>query len=474
MSMKKFLKIENPGTCDSKSFVILGASFSDSMLSQERRELLIGNFGSGCKNSICVLLRNKLAPIVFCSSLKMEFSTEEVEIREGKIAKNISQVQVKYSGKEYGKSKSTTELLSMTDEFGKINWDKTELALREFVSNAIDSCIKASGNWSGVDISIVDENQVRAKTGTTRVFIPVNEDVLKFYLDIGKWFLHFSEPESILKTVLPKKDRNFTDKKMAVVYRRGVFIREFNPHGEKENQPSMFDYNLRDLTLGEDRKASDWDVKYYCGQALANIQDVSIAGEFLDNFGKDYWEAHFDDWAMSGISYNQGIWQEAYKKYYGDSVVCTEEKIERVKRKGYSTVKISDQQMSVFKKIGIKTQLDILSKDEIDGLEMVRPTQEMVEVLDEVWEMFEDAHLTMNEEKPPLYSFSSCMNAGEVMRGFWRDDKVYIKDDLSGKALKKVMIEECTHHCTKATDLSRGFQSFLLDLIVNITDRSLV
>ena len=88
------------------------------------------------------------------------------------------------------------------------------MAFREFVSNAIDAAIavnqQANGNakwpWEGVKVELVPEEKVRAKQGFTRVFVPAdNEEVIRFFANLGKWFLHFSEPEAITETILPEE-----------------------------------------------------------------------------------------------------------------------------------------------------------------------------------------------------------------------------------------------------------------------------
>jgi hypothetical protein len=174
---------------------------------------------------------------------------------------------VKYGGTDpiTGASRSSTEDLGFVLDYGKQDWGEVELALREFVSNAIDRSIREWGDWSGVKIEVVDEGQVRAKRNFTRVFIPMNAEVLEFFNSLGKWFLHFSEPEALNKAILPKRNRNLGERKAAVIYRRGVRVREF----ESSDQESLFDYNLNDLTIDESRKASDWDVKHACGKAKA-------------------------------------------------------------------------------------------------------------------------------------------------------------------------------------------------------------
>ena len=100
-------------------------------------------------------------------------------------------------------------------------------------------------------IEIVEEARSGQRENHTRVFLPLNAEVLEFYNNLGKWFLHFSEPESLSKAILPKKNRNLGDRKAAVIYRRGVRVREF----ESSIPESLFDYNLNDLTIDESRKA---------------------------------------------------------------------------------------------------------------------------------------------------------------------------------------------------------------------------
>ena len=83
----------------------------------------------------------------------------------------------------------------------------------------------------------------------------LNSEVFAFYENLGKWFLHFSEPDSLSKAILPKKNRNLGDRKTAVIYRRGVRVREWSAFDTE----SLFDYNLNGLSLDEARKASRTD-----------------------------------------------------------------------------------------------------------------------------------------------------------------------------------------------------------------------
>jgi hypothetical protein len=256
--MPAFLKIENPGAAPSEGFTVFGVSLADTSSNAG----VIGQFGSGNKHAVAVLLRNELSPVVFAGTMRLEFGTRPQIVSDAQATKEFARVVVKYGGSDpvTGASRSSTEDLGFVLNYGEKDWDEVALALREFVSNAIDRSIREVGNWSGVKIEVVSDSQVRAKAGYTRVFVPLTAEVLQFYNDLGKWFLHFSEPQLLEKAILPKNNRNLGNRKAAVIYRRGVRVREF----ESSDTESLFDYNLDHLRIDESRRASDWDVTEEC------------------------------------------------------------------------------------------------------------------------------------------------------------------------------------------------------------------
>ena len=174
--MPAYLKIENPGVVPPEAITTLGVSMADT----SKAPGVIGQFGSGSKNSIALLLRNDLQPIIFAGTLKLEFSTRPQIVTDTQATKHFERVVVKYGGTDpiTGSSRSATEDLGFVLDFGKLDWDDISMALREFVSNAIDRSIRETGNWSDVTVEVVDDNQVRAKAGLTRVFIPLTPEVL--------------------------------------------------------------------------------------------------------------------------------------------------------------------------------------------------------------------------------------------------------------------------------------------------------
>ena len=66
--MPAYLKIENVGTAPVEGFTVFGVSLADTSSNAG----VIGQFGSGNKHGVAVLLRNDLSPIVFAGRLKLE------------------------------------------------------------------------------------------------------------------------------------------------------------------------------------------------------------------------------------------------------------------------------------------------------------------------------------------------------------------------------------------------------------------
>lgn len=484
--MPAFLKIENVGVCPPEGFTVLGVSLADTSDNQG----VIGQFGSGNKHGVAVCLRAGLAPIVFAGTLKLEFSTKPQTVTDGLASKDFGRVVVKYGGSDpiTGASRSSTEDLGFVLDYGKQDWQEVALALREFISNAIDRSIREKGDWSGVKIEIVDEAQVRAKRDHTRVFVPMNGEVLEFFNSLGKWFLHFSEPESLTKAILPKRNRNLGDRKAAVIYRRGVRVREF----ESCDTESLFDYNLNDLTIDEARKASDWDVKHACGKALANANKDILAMLFdrLINTDKGVWEFGFDTYSLQPCHRDstdderrkQRNWQEAFASIAGDDAVLTgEASVDQLGRKGYKPIKAPDNLVRAAEQYGVSTPGRVLSADELSGREITDATPDAQAAVDLVWDWLEQTRLTNGKEKPPVKVFTSILDGGTMLNGYYRDGIVYINRDIAGAGylaagedalpdrLAHVALEEVAHFVTNgATDNSRDFQNFLLDLVVKI------
>ena len=468
-----YLMIENPGVADPASFTLLGAS-------TKRGTDAIGKFGTGNKHSVTTLLRHGLSPVVFCGNLRMEFGTKPIKVS----GSPFNQVVVKYGGKDsVGKNRSSTEVLSMTMEHGEEDWDNTDMALREFVSNALDEVSKLTTptNWKEfIKIEIVNESHVRACAGTTRVFVPMTTEIFRFYENIGKWFLHFSEPELLNETILPKRGRNLSGNQNAVVYRRGVRVREF----KSTDTPSLFDYNINEIKIDECRNVDDWTVKYHAAYAIAQAKKPILV-RLWQSFSEEnsYWEHGFDSYALSSHSHNEdsrNAWRESFELVCNkDAVVATIASANRIRSKGRNVCVVPEIYVRSAEMYGVPSSNTILNEDERSGREILEATSDARLAVNRIWKLIEDHKMTNGCKKPDVKTFIQTMESGMTVKGFYREDTVYINRNMAGDSniynwmdlpqdLLVTALEEVAHHVTKATDMSRDFQEYLLGITISM------
>lgn len=468
-----YLKIENPGVCPHECFTTLGMTFSR----DSNNPYTIGSFGSGSKHSILVLLRNELNPIVFCGNLRMEFFTRNQNVRSETREKEFNRVCVKYSGKLLdGSTKNNTDDLPMTTDWGIQDWNSPDLAIREFISNAIDQDLVMSGSWKNVVIEPTDK--VRAKSGYTRIYIPFTHDVQRFYNNLNKWFLHFSEPENVTRTILPKKNRNIDTDDRAVIYRRGVRVREIT----YPKYPSLFDYNLNELRLDESRTANEWDTRHYAARALAGASKENLAKYLLSfSSGMQYWEHTFEQYSLNQTIEDQEQkdreknWQEVFEDTFGEEAVVTpkDSNTEVLVRKGFKPVLVPEGVAQAAERFGVKTPSKVLSEDDRLGREILEPNEAAIDVLDYCWAMLVASNLTQGKEKPSVKLFNDIMRAESTVRGFYRigGDTIYLNQDICNgmsEDLKMTCLEELGHYATQSLDNSRDFQDFFIRLAIRI------
>lgn len=480
-----YLKIENTGVADYNSLLLFGATGNR----YSTNPLTIGTFGSGSKHSIGALLRAGVNAQVFCGLTKLEYFSQPKKIRKAAGGEQMQQqVCVRISGSLPAGDEGTMgkKELSFTLDFGVNDWPRTngvELACREFVSNAIDGQIEMTGDFAGVKIEVVDESKVRAKDGVTRVFLPLTDKVQVFFNEIGKWFLHFSEPELVRSgaKILPKANRNRTDVARAVVYRRGVYVREFMA----SKTASLFDYNL-DVTLNESRTFDDWNAKLEIGKAFRNAERGIIA-RILTAIAKneDVWETkELDEYGLMPSSWEtedvkvvetrKQEWSAAAALVIGDGgVFCDDVAVvgQMVEKKGYDAVPVKNAAwLKALKAQGVRTDESVLSADDKVGRQFFPATDAVNLAVEIVWKALDGLGFIGTKSKPAVGTFSEPINCEGRAMGLYRPEvkTVYANTDYAenlDEQLVYIMVEECIHHVSGGTDYSRDFQTMQTQVI---------
>jgi hypothetical protein len=203
--------------------------------------------------------------------------------------------------------------------------------------------------------------------------------------------------------------------------------------------------------------------------------------------GENIWESTFSRYDLSSQYTSQEVmlrrktaWQEGWAIAAGDAVLCNNNhfETEMIARKGYRAAPIASSAWAeVAAEYEVNNTLQIISKFEREGREVIPATPDAVQAMNTVWQWLEASHATHDKTKPHIHCFRNKMNAGAILMGYCASDGsgIYINEEQANsgqnKALLITTLEELTHYVTGSTDLSQDFQNFLLQIVVNQNTR---
>jgi hypothetical protein len=474
-----YLLVQNPGVAPVEGFTLLGVSTTRGC----GVEGTIGQFGSGTKHAINVLLRADLKVVIFCGKTRLDFQIRDDEVDDGLVHKPIKRVVCKRGG-----TSSKTLDLGWCLDFGAIDWTDLSMALREFVANAIDRTVReqkdvytAIRETGDLRVTVVEDNQVRAKDNYTRVFVEVNPDVQRFYGELPRRFLHFSgNPGLVKESLLPKADRNLSGKRTAMIYKAGVLVREIT----EDDTPSIYDYNFHgsELRLDESRNSSEYEIKCVAARLFRKATVQQLAPVFKSLIAQEpSYEATFDSYSLAQTYSDpepeqKEAWQQGWELAAGPNAVLCDASLghtaEFVEKKGFRPKPTkAPSWITAAARCGVKTAASVLDGHESNGKQILPATNAAIEVVDTVWSWLQEVKMTQGKKKPIVACFKECMQAGSETMGFYREGVVYFKEDIAtavNKYLLQTALEEVAHYVTGATDMSRDFQNFLIQVIVEI------
>lgn len=450
------LLIQNRGEAPTEAFTLLGASGSRG----SDVEGVIGQFGTGAKHAINVLLRARLGLVIYCGTTRLTFGTRTIVVED----KEQQVVTVKINNRK-------PIDLGWVLAFGGIDWNETRMALREFVANAIDRTLLLGDELAEArikgDFTIEQTDVCRAKAGYTRIYITETPDVITFFQNLDVHFLHFCGRQ--FDRILPKAVAG-----PCRVYREGVFVRELG-------QNAVCDYNLRakDVSIDECRNLNDYSAMAAIAKLYrdAPAKDIARILAYIVQ-GAPIFEAKLDAyWLRSDYSQTeaqQAEWQKAWEVLYGDAVLAVPEQDKLAtfaNRKGFSVTTVpAGSWQQALAGYGVKTLNNVLSAAETKGHSVTEPTVAAVVAVDDVWALFELLGLTEGKDKPEVIGFEQICKANGEMYGFYQigSGKVALRNDIEGDLLKQTALEEVTHYVTGADDCSRDIQEFTFRVITKL------
>ena len=417
----KYLKISNPSVAPIEAFTLFGASTS-------RGTDKIGQFGTGAKNAMLLLMRKGVPAVVYRGKDKLEYSTTPIKMKDGL----YNQVTTIENGGEPVPRDYVLEL-------GELNWNTVDMALREFISNAIDE-----SGFDNCSFGIV--NEPAPIEGHTTVYVAMSPEVSAYWYSIAKYFLHFRGKE---KEVSIGKSTPST----ARIYRKGVFVREMTCR-----KPSLFDYNLVNLEIDDCRISNDGSVDAAVGTILMK-DSVLIAGVLnAISKGQDVYEINIPSYNLYPDS-NRVL--STWKALFGETLITNKlVEVEVAARKGRKAMLIPFSWYSILSGCGVPVVSDIILDHESAGYVTVPTKSEHVATLLRVWRKMTEDGIHRNKTMPKLVMFSGDDSG---LYGYYSQGTVYINVDHGTNVA--TYVEECIRYVSEAMDYSRDFQEFCVNWI---------
>ena len=445
--------IQNAGELPIWGMRLLGLS--------NKNELQIGKFGTGLKESIALLARMGVEPIIFSGTCRIDFSTQSIDGQQ-ELCFMLSERRDRFAENEW-------HGLGLHPNFGKSDWADPWMVFRELICNAIDE--------SGIDSLYHDitYEEPSGKENATRVFLPANENLVKAYgtienkiLDLGKYE---TISDSIDGRVLAKRD----DKPLQI-YHRGVWVDQ----DRGDNKVSLFDYDLPTIDLNESRSADWFDVNWTMRKLICRFGEAQAERLLISVIKRNksdelpYEATQLHECGHHLVSSDKEQWQKTFFKVFGENAVVTDTDkffYDRLQSAGKVAVIIEHSGMREFlRKAGVPIAADVLSVNEIKYDRVEEPSEQNQIEFDKVWAMIESLELDAGKDKPPLKIFYPRMGSNTIVFGEYRDGVCFINGDIIGSRQGRVaMIEEIGHHVSGFSDCSRDFQHWIFDAL----DRSM-
>ncbi len=464
-----YLMIQNPGVAPIEAFTVLGLSLSRE--STESGGGTIGRFGSGLKHSILMMLRKRINIAVYPGAGKLAFRTESSVVSDGITSKVCNLVQCDVSGRIDGKQVRKTLPLNWDVSYGAFDWNDVWMALREFICNAIDRTYREFSTYrhDELRIEIVEDNQMRAKDGTTRIFLELTDEVSEAYNLVHSRILHLTRPTAVSTLRMIRT----TEPGGPTIYKDGIYVRKAD-----STYDALRSYNCgTELEIDESRNVNDGAIRDAVSRMWASASEETLTQLFREMRDKpDCWEAHSLCTWRATHNANLENWKAAFKKAFGENgVVATSSAHYRqlLESKGYNVVALNETMTKIFRSNGCKTTFDALSADERDGREILPPTVHAETAVKNAWNWFAASGVVPANLSPPTVKcFREVIQKENKTFGFIGADRiVYLNKDFADGLttdLQRTAVEEVAHHISNANDYSRDFQEFMVSAFVGV------
>lgn len=336
---------------------------------------MIGQFGSGSKHGILTLLRLKIPFRVFVGQDELKFV-----LNGGKMLdKEYEEVRFVFKGEEH---RTGTCL-----DFGALDWTKSDMALREFICNALDQ-------GELIDNAVQTVSEVEAKPDETRIFVELVPDVVDYFTNLDVHFLHHrkQQNDSLLSNNTPD----------IRVYRKGVLV-----CAARFNAPALFHYNFTEGKIDESRNMDSANVSSLAARLVEN--DNKALSEIFGTFEQtEVWEHHVGSSVRYWQDPTKNAVRTAWKLAHGDKpFVGSTEMKERLAKKGIDSVVAPLLWTGVLEECKVPYGAGLFNALESSKLDSFPATEAACATFRRAWQWIKCANLTGGKDFPRIGCFSS-------------------------------------------------------------------
>lgn len=424
----KFVKIATPTKTTVEELFTLGVSTSKGTEN-------IGQFGSGTLMSTLLWLRRfNDSPAYFVNGEKVVFKSETGIKSNGDFYDKIIMMR--------GRKRRE---MSVSLEYGEKDWTDVSMAMREWISNALDQGKEISNCVEVVD-KIVPGDGVE-------VYVKLTPEVKEYIARLSDNFLH-AKNEQGSKTIAK------TEPSSMKLYRRGVFIREF----EKK---SIFDYNL-DFDITENRNGSSDSMMYQVSQLIRGW------GYHNEEYTKTVWENvlskadvvevnDLEDYHSLMGDWSSVLQKETRKVYPISAMILGMEGMEGIPIRDawYHQAVTMNPSLDGMKNCGTAAKRGFIGVKTAEG----KPHEMMTRLHNIIWASGLDNGRT---ELPKLEVYKTADGSEPSIRGYYDKDSDTIGIYQGNQLDQRVMLEEMAHRCSGHSDRTRKFQDYLVALASNV------
>jgi len=444
--MARYLRIQNEGVCGVELFTRLGLSGS------RGQEGKIGQFGTGQTMGMLTMLRHGYTPTVFCGLTRIVY-----EVGNPVESRDAFGNAVLFQPVSYKVSNRRPVDMGVALSHGETEWDNVDMALREFVSNAIDNSIEG---LDGVKIDIV--NNPTPRQGKTIVYIKLTPAVKAYYYQLGDKFLHFNNRglnTPVMRKIIPGTPPQ--------IFRKGVWVSEI---GET---PSVFDYNMGDnLPIDESRKLGNSDCERICAKHLCS--NLQLLEQLIKSLicGDVTWESVWSVWTFRiEASSNRTVVQEAWQNATNGALLATPSQgplVDHARALGRKVCIVNSSSWAdVLAYCGVQTILQGLQDIDENGFKILDPTPQVRYEFRRCWDALTILGETDGKEEPKLATFIPLINEANACMGIYdpKTQRVAIRDTnyeiCTPEENAITMLHEIGHHLSGGGDADRNFESWL-------------